>query len=248
MDKSCPGCGNVILQKRGGAERIYCSEACGARVRRAARRTAIPVEPCKECGGAIHAAATGRPAVYCSTRCKTRANNRKRRRALPPLRLVETKACARCGADFESSRRSNIYCSKRCANAAQMAGWRERDRAGLGGSQERACAGCGQTFQALTIRARFCSQICRNRHHGLVRARQFPNPSRADYTDRQVFERDDWTCHLCGGSIDPALPRLDAMGATIDHLIPLARGGVDELANVAAAHWSCNRAKGDRVA
>jgi 5-methylcytosine-specific restriction endonuclease McrA len=63
-----------------------------------------------------------------------------------------------------------------------------------------------------------------------------------------VFERDNWTCHLCGGAVDPDLPRLDPMGATIDHLTPLSLGGVDELANVATAHWSCNRAKGNRVA
>lgn len=62
-----------------------------------------------------------------------------------------------------------------------------------------------------------------------------------------VFERDGWTCHLCGEAIDPELSGRARMGATVDHLIPLARGGEHSYANVAAAHRSCNSRKGAAV-
>lgn len=34
------------------------------------------------------------------------------------------------------------------------------------------------------------------------------------------------------------------MGPTIDHLVPIADGGLDELANVRLAHRQCNCARG----
>mgnify|MGYP003408035584 FL=1 len=43
-------------------------------------------------------------------------------------------------------------------------------------------------------------------------------------------------CHICGSSIDYALPHTDKWSFVIDHVIPLAKGGEDALANVKAAH------------
>jgi 5-methylcytosine-specific restriction endonuclease McrA len=37
------------------------------------------------------------------------------------------------------------------------------------------------------------------------------------------------------------------MSPTIDHILPLARGGTHEPSNVQAAHFGCNAAKGARV-
>jgi len=37
--------------------------------------------------------------------------------------------------------------------------------------------------------------------------------------------------------------RTDPLGATIDHVVPLSRGGPDAPDNVATAHWRCNREK-----
>lgn len=62
-----------------------------------------------------------------------------------------------------------------------------------------------------------------------------------------VFERDTWTCHLCGEAIDRALSGRHRWGPTLDHLVPLALGGEHSYANVAAAHRACNSAKGARV-
>ena len=52
-----------------------------------------------------------------------------------------------------------------------------------------------------------------------------------------VLERDGAVCHLCG---QPG-------ATTVDHLVPAHLGGRDELENLAAAHVSCNAAKGARV-
>ena len=66
--------------------------------------------------------------------------------------------------------------------------------------------------------------------------------------DRQVvFERDNWVCHVCGEPVDQALSGRDPMGPTVDHVIPLSRGGKDCYDNVALAHLSCNSRKWIRL-
>jgi 5-methylcytosine-specific restriction endonuclease McrA len=56
-------------------------------------------------------------------------------------------------------------------------------------------------------------------------------------TRRKVWTRFGRVCYLCGRS-----------GAdTIDHVIPLNKGGTNEFKNLRPAHEECNRNKGDKV-
>jgi 5-methylcytosine-specific restriction endonuclease McrA len=66
------------------------------------------------------------------------------------------------------------------------------------------------------------------------------------YTLEQIGERDGWKCHLCRKRVQRTLPGSVPMGPTIDHLVPLSRGGDDTPANVALAHRKCNVARGTR--
>ena len=52
-----------------------------------------------------------------------------------------------------------------------------------------------------------------------------------------VFDRAGGRCHLCGAKIT-VREKWD-----LDHMIPLALGGADELANLAPAHNTCHRTK-----
>jgi 5-methylcytosine-specific restriction endonuclease McrA len=63
-----------------------------------------------------------------------------------------------------------------------------------------------------------------------------------------VFERDGWICGLCGEAIDPELKFPHPMSASVDHIIPLARGGPHTMLNVQAAHLRGNIVKRDNVA
>jgi hypothetical protein len=64
----------------------------------------------------------------------------------------------------------------------------------------------------------------------------------------EVFERDGWTCGPCMRPVDPAIAWPDPMSASVDHIVPLSRGGAHALANVQCAHLGCNSSKGDRDA
>lgn len=172
-----------------------------------------------------------------------RASNRRANRARLPIRQHYSGTCQWCGATFEATKRGKIYCTMRCANAVSA----RRSKLGVNGKGPKPCATCGKSFDAVRSTHRWCSQQCRNRHFGLIRSRGRGKPSSATYTDREIFERDGWRCHLCREPVRQDVPRTHDDGATIDHLIPISLGGEDEPANVATAHWKCNRDKGARA-
>lgn len=64
---------------------------------------------------------------------------------------------------------------------------------------------------------------------------------------RRIIARSKPPCHICGEAIDYDADWLDPNSFVVDHKIPLAAGGTDDLANKAPAHRACNRAKGDRI-
>lgn len=61
---------------------------------------------------------------------------------------------------------------------------------------------------------------------------------------QQIFERDNYTCQLCGMGVLPFVHRLHPLYPTIDHIVPIAAGGTHEPANVQTAHRGCNCSKG----
>ena len=65
-------------------------------------------------------------------------------------------------------------------------------------------------------------------------------------TWRKKLERDPAlaVCWLCGGSIDMNLPPTHGRAFTLDHLVPISRGGSID-GEVKPAHRSCNSARGD---
>lgn len=63
---------------------------------------------------------------------------------------------------------------------------------------------------------------------------------------RDVFERDGWLCQLCGGGVDGSLSFPEPGSASVDHIVPLSRGGSHTWENVQLAHLGCNMSKGAR--
>lgn len=65
--------------------------------------------------------------------------------------------------------------------------------------------------------------------------------------DRAAIKRTKPPCGICEQEIDYTLRSPDPMSFEVDHIIPLARGGLDELANKQAAHRSCNQTKAAKL-
>lgn len=115
------------------------------------------------------------------------------------------------------------------------------------------CMICSSPFVCL-FGSKTCSTQCQERHRNNIK-REGKYRRRASKRDAwvanvsasRVFERDGYTCRLCGLPLlmDTKVPSPHA--PTIDHIIPLARGGTHEPNNVQAAHFICNSRKGDRT-
>ena len=59
-----------------------------------------------------------------------------------------------------------------------------------------------------------------------------------------LFEACGWVCWLCNESVDPDLPFQHPLAATLEHKVPLSRGGGHVPENCALAHRICNARKG----
>jgi 5-methylcytosine-specific restriction endonuclease McrA len=115
------------------------------------------------------------------------------------------------------------------------------------------CAHCGNWYTADRLAFsnhadRACSKRC-TRNLGKSKRRAVERDAFVEQVSRhEIFERDEWTCMLCAEPIarDEVAPH--PLSPSIDHVVPLAKGGTHEPRNVQAAHFLCNALKRDRLA
>ena len=66
--------------------------------------------------------------------------------------------------------------------------------------------------------------------------------------NRKIILATQSICAICGQPVDKTLRYPNPMAATVDHIIPLSKGGhPSALDNLQLAHACCNRAKSDNV-
>jgi hypothetical protein len=75
---------------------------------------------------------------------------------------------------------------------------------------------------------------CHNR-----RARKL-NATIEKFSLLEIYERDKWRCQICGKKVDRRLKHPNPLSKSLDHIIPLAKGGSHSRANVQLAHLVCN--------
>ena len=188
-----------------------------------------PVSACLQCGQSFDVS-PNTIGKYCSRSCYHQARER----------LI---TCERCGKQFKR-RDSASRPSRFCSNACKRTGWDE----------PKPCAYCGATFTPTHRREQqHCSSQCASlfRHESDLRsgkriARRLRMRCHKTLTDA-VVARDGAICHLCTKPIDLTLSGHDLMGLTIDHVIPIARGGSHTLDNLKPAHRTCNARKSSRM-
>lgn len=55
-------------------------------------------------------------------------------------------------------------------------------------------------------------------------------------------------CGICGKPVDKSLKSPHPLSATVDHIIPIAKGGhPSDIENLQLAHRNCNRQKSDKL-
>lgn len=161
-----------------------------------------------------------------------------------------------CGVRFVGQRAKLSYCGVECRKAGNAKKAADRWRAyaeSRGPFKEWDCAWCGDKVRVpsslqggkkyhdeCTIKAR----RARNRVKTMKRKGYVTNPT---ITHEAIADRDGVNCYLCGDDVDMSLPRTSRLGATLDHVIPISKGGSDSMENLRLTHWICNVKKSDKI-
>lgn len=245
-----------------------CDEGFTYRVR-AGRRSSYVRKYCgSECRPNAHSAATersdggcascGEPFIrrkswqkFCSKSCQ--AGNQQ------AMKIAKMKAdgtyryCAGCGGDMPQMANRKFCDSPECRGLAAEAQRlhlnaksreqqrRDRERLGMWGSKRYKDRPYNKNYN---YRERHPDRAKRYDHE---RRARMANCERESFPDSEIFERDGFVCGICNEPVDMGLKFPDAMSASLDHIIPLSRGGGHVRSNVRLAHLGCNARKCARL-
>lgn len=82
----------------------------------------------------------------------------------------------------------------------------------------------------------------------MERTDRLPGNIGAFKKNRERIMRTQTVCGICGKPVDFSLKYPHPMSATVDHIIPVSKGGhPTDIDNLQLAHRCCNRAKSDRL-
>ena len=234
-----------------GRKRKYCSKACYPSF----KRPGIGLANCQHCGKPLNnIIKSGRPKRNCSDYCRNTFANRVKK---PPAPIVQSN-CQLCGNSFKS--RAGIrFCSVPCrlvnsrnlSKARKLANRKDKYPDGM---VTVTCGWCDEprtypvgtsTPTAFHLTCRTEAQRARYRIKTVKRQGLVTKPSRlaADEVVRTYGNN----CAVCSEPIDLTLLRTNKMGLTVDHWIPLSKGGSDDLSNLRPAHWICNLKKSNSI-
>lgn len=132
---------------------------------------------------------------------------------------------------------------------------REKEKEKKRLSQIHPCYVCGE----ITSRPKYCCDKCANKAANKARETRRRNLIKINMVDKDItveglFNRDLGVCYLCGRkcNYEDYTVRDGAFIAgdwypSIDHVVPLAKGGEHSWANVRLAHHRCNWEKRDKI-
>lgn len=118
------------------------------------------------------------------------------------------------------------------------------------------CKECGELFVISSDHIAYCSETCRKRSDNRRRDKRISKEAMVDkdITLTKLFSRDKGVCHICGCVCDwdDYEERDGAFIAgwnypSIDHVRPLAKGGLHSWDNVKLACRKCNTEKSDSM-
>lgn len=184
---------------------------------------------------------------FCSKDCYFEWKHRRRERlAAEKIHPVFYITCDVCGELFETR---NLK-QKRCSADCQKEYSRRYSRDIYVGSlipRDCTCKRCGEHFEkTYKTRREFCSDSCAKAYakymdrKGYKKKYKNYNPVA---TYKVVYERDKGLCKLCGLPVIRDKFADDYWSGTVDHIIPVSKGGSGSMENCQLAHRICNSLK-----
>ena len=195
----------------------------------------------------------GRPKRNCSPKCRERAQC---------IRLMQKSAkthkCEICNVKFSSGNKVHRFCSSTCRaeNGRLLSKTRHHQKMAElypNGIRSEPCGWCGEIREfdfRLSNKGAYhpkCSKEARSARYRIKTVKRQKVVSRYRISHEQVVREYGPDCHICQSTIDLELPRTHRLGLTVDHVIPLNKGGSDDMHNLRPAHWICNVRKSDKI-
>lgn len=186
----------------------------------------------------------GKPGTWCKA-CFADYNSG-RQRTCPPH---ENRVCSYCGTTYSPRQLKTqaAFCSRECKDKAHKAALMAARHAAKRLLPDRSCLWCAATMpKTMRSDAFYCSAQCNSAAHAVTRKiakRAGTTKSDVLLSRAYIAERDGWRCGICGGRVSPDRSHPDPLAPSIDHVVPLARGGTNDLSNLQLAHLRCNLRK-----
>lgn len=202
----------------------YCSSAC----KRPGKLSAGAMTPCQRCGTPFPMNAAGRARMYCGSACTSKAQGE---------RISKARECPDCGKRCHAKADCCRSCSSKRKNAAEAAA--------LAGTV-RECGWCGKEFTPIKGNQDYCKRSCNNRNHCFNRMSWRRGAEKGEAIALiDVYKRDGGKCCVCGVAVDLNIRWPDPQSASLDHAVPISKGGPHTFSNVQLTHLGCNASKGD---
>ena len=161
----------------------------------------------------------------------------------------DSRKCKQCSKTYKPKvRTESFFCSRKCNDAFRK---EEAKRTRIETKSDRICIGCNETIpRSARADKKWCSEECSSRVRGHTmntQRRIRTNEAIQNFKRIDIYERDGWICQLCKKAVNPKLSFPSPACASLDHVIPLSRGGSHQATNVQLAHLRCNTSRGNKV-
>lgn len=222
MNGICSTCGETFKKRKSKTK--YCSPEC-------AHKAQIKDRPSAVCGvcGRTFTVGRDRKGMYCSRECQ---HNSMKLVANAPMR-------ERLANDYKRQYNDMMKWMDCVANGIDY-----EDR-----HQARSCIVCGESFVPRNINYLCCGEGCSRRYDNRCRDKRIYRNGKPDLSISltKLYLRDGGVCRLCGKEIDFDGDSNSNDYPSIDHIIPIAHGGLHEWSNVQLACRGCNARKCDSM-
>ena len=234
--RTCLGCGEPLSGTR--PDKRVCSNKCAYRVKRydSTELARLLARRCVSCDGSM--VGVRLDAEFCSRECRNqssewkarhkaireRPENKAKSRALKLIRAANPFYMSMLREEISVLRGDPAYMEKR----------RRKDRA------------------IAAQKAQDPEYVARRRNNGRKskstrKHRKRTNGPVESFDPIEIFERDNWKCTSCACDLSLDTPHNDLRQPTIDHIIPLSKGGAHIRDNCQAMCRSCNSKKSNKT-
>lgn len=172
-----------------------------------------------------------------------------------------TRNCKWCLTNFQTHYKDKIYCNRQCKETAKKSRKQMKNTTGIevpSGSIRhwvktiyiKWCKNCNEvvnTHRAWQLYCdRTCSDMWKQTRSRQAQVKRFKKASAPNIVAR-LYYKHDGLCGICKQTINLTIKHPHKMSLSIDHILPISKGGNNFQSNLQPTHLICNLLKSDNI-